>query len=709
LEDAAMRIRVAFPVCLVALALAAHAASPPDLLNYQGVLRDASGQPLHGSHDVVFRFFSAAIAGNEILVDAHNAVGGNPVVVSGGLFDVALGGGTVSDGSGPGTYAALSDVFRDHAQVWLAIQINGETLSPRLRVLASAYAMNAGHLDGRDSSFFLDTSSTAQTKAGPLFVDASGTPNFGVDAQGVTGGGHFGDAGQSGDAYVGYGDYGVFASGDVAGGRFEDGNSSALAYVGYGNRGIYASGTDIGGELRNSATGSVAHLAYYQLGIDAEGPTGGGQFRDGDGTATAYVANGSYGIRGYGSFVGGLFADTDGSGWAHVGYADTGIQGYGDASGGYFEDLNSSGWTQVGVSTYKISGSGAVSFVQNHPERSDRVIVYHAPEASEVAVYTRGSARLSAGSAGIALDPTFAWTANPDLGLTANVTPRGACPSLHVASVSTSRLEVRCDDAAGADLEVDFIVWGLRLGFEELPPVKPKEREARIPSMQEHRDLYASHPELRAHNALERFKPVEARRRGLDSPDVVDLGAARHLASGIGEFDPAVHGVQRIAPAELARHALDRPDAEAPSPPGTEEAPEPEDERTATPAVPHPTLRLAAPAEPGDVLALDPDDPGLLRPAAVPKDRGVVGVALAAAGPEHEEGIWEVAVATCGVVTARADAGYGAIRPGDLLTTSPTPGHAMLAHDAIPGTVLGKALDGLDSGTGTIRIVVMPR
>jgi thiamine monophosphate kinase len=87
----------------------------------------------------------------------------------------------------------------------------------------------------------------------------------------------------------------------------------------------------------------------------------------------------------------------------------------------------------------------------------------------------------------------------------------------------------------------------------------------------------------------------------------------------------------------------------------------------------------------------------------------VVGVALAAAGPEHEEGIWEVAVATCGVVTARADAGYGAIRPGDLLTTSPTPGHAMLAHDAIPGTVLGKALDGLDSGTGTIRIVVMPR
>jgi hypothetical protein len=56
-------------------------------------------------------------------------------------------------------------------------------------------------------------------------------------------------------------------------------------------------------------------------------------------------------------------------------------------------------------------------------------------------------------------------------------------------------------------------------------------------------------------------------------------------------------------------------------------------------------------------------------------------------------------------------AGYGAVETGDLLVTSPTPGHAMSAPDAVPspGTVLGKALEPLDTGQGTIRMLVMMR
>ena len=48
---------------------------PPDLLNYQGVLRDSAGAPVSGTVDIVFRLFDAASAGNEILVDAHDPVG----------------------------------------------------------------------------------------------------------------------------------------------------------------------------------------------------------------------------------------------------------------------------------------------------------------------------------------------------------------------------------------------------------------------------------------------------------------------------------------------------------------------------------------------------------------------------------------------------------------------------------------------------------
>ncbi len=84
--------------------------------------------------------------------------------------------------------------------------------------------------------------------------------------------------------------------------------------------------------------------------------------------------------------------------------------------------------------------------------------------------------------------------------------------------------------------------------------------------------------------------------------------------------------------------------------------------------------------------------------------------------PEHRrsrgqrgEGLFRDAVASFGVATVRADAGYGAILPGDLLTASPTPGHAMRAFETLPGTLVGKALDGLDAGTGTIRIVVLLR
>ena len=53
------------------------------------------------------------------------------------------------------------------------------------------------------------------------------------------------------------------------------------------------------------------------------------------------------------------------------------------------------------------------------------------------------------------------------------------------------------------------------------------------------------------------------------------------------------------------------------------------------------------------------------------------------------------------------DASYGAILPGDLLTSSPTPGHAMLATAPPQGVVAAKALQGLDSGSGLIQVLVV--
>jgi hypothetical protein len=68
----------------------------------------------------------------------------------------------------------------------------------------------------------------------------------------------------------------------------------------------------------------------------------------------------------------------------------------------------------------------------------------------------------------------------------------------------------------------------------------------------------------------------------------------------------------------------------------------------------------------------------------------------------------------CSVVTlgaykaVKADASFGAIRAGDLLTTSSHPGYAMRVRDkaAASGAIIGKALSSLASGTGSVTVMV---
>ena len=67
------------------------------------------------------------------------------------------------------------------------------------------------------------------------------------------------------------------------------------------------------------------------------------------------------------------------------------------------------------------------------------------------------------------------------------------------------------------------------------------------------------------------------------------------------------------------------------------------------------------------------------------------------------------AVALSGTVPCKVDATYGSIQVGDLLMASPTSGRAMRSADSKAGTILGKALEPLAAGTGTIKVLVMLR
>ena len=65
-------------------------------------------------------------------------------------------------------------------------------------------------------------------------------------------------------------------------------------------------------------------------------------------------------------------------------------------------------------------------------------------------------------------------------------------------------------------------------------------------------------------------------------------------------------------------------------------------------------------------------------------------------------------VAIAGRVYCQAEAGSAAIQPGDLLTTSNIPGHAMKATDdsRSHGAIIGKAMSSLKEGRGLVLVLV---
>ncbi len=111
----------------------------------------------------------------------------------------------------------------------------------------------------------------------------------------------------------------------------------------------------------------------------------------------------------------------------------------------------------------------------------------------------------------------------------------------------------------------------------------------------------------------------------------------------------------------------------------------------------------------------DAKNPGQLKLADRPYDTRVAGVVSGANGIHpgiqmQQQGLLEGGrnVALTGRVYVQADASNGAIKPGDLLTTSSNPGRAMKVsdHTRAEGAILGKAMTGLKEGKGTVLVLI---
>jgi hypothetical protein len=117
--------------------------------------------------------------------------------------------------------------------------------------------------------------------------------------------------------------------------------------------------------------------------------------------------------------------------------------------------------------------------------------------------------------------------------------------------------------------------------------------------------------------------------------------------------------------------------------------------------------------EPGSVMVIGYDS--ALGQSEQAYDKRVAGVV--SGGGDYKPGIVldrrepaqnRKSIALLGKVYCKVDATHAPIEVGDLLTTSPTRGHAMKATDALQafGAVIGKALHSLRDGYGLIPILV---
>lgn len=122
-------------------------------------------------------------------------------------------------------------------------------------------------------------------------------------------------------------------------------------------------------------------------------------------------------------------------------------------------------------------------------------------------------------------------------------------------------------------------------------------------------------------------------------------------------------------------------------------------------------------AEPGMVVAIDVENPGKLIVSAKAYDRTVAGIISGAGGVQPgmimgQSGTLasgEHPVALSGRVYCNVDATNAAVIPGDLLTTSTTPGHAMKVTDyaLAQGAIIGKAMTPLAKGEkGQVLVLV---
>lgn len=143
-----------------------NTAPPPSVVTYQGKIL-VGGASATTSLNMYFRIYDAP-SGGTLLYTASGTLG-SPTSISvtpnAGLFSVIFG--------ESGTNAMDPSIFKDNSDMYLEVQVETETLTPRKRITSAPYAFNAKYLDG-----FAPSQTPTNTAYIPV-SDDSGNFDFG--------------------------------------------------------------------------------------------------------------------------------------------------------------------------------------------------------------------------------------------------------------------------------------------------------------------------------------------------------------------------------------------------------------------------------------------------------------------------------------------------------------------------------------------------
>lgn len=444
---------------------AAAAAQPVGTaFTYQGQLING-GTAQNGPCDFRFKLFTASSGGSQ--VGSTQTLSG--VSVSNGLFTVAIDFGAV---------------FVGQAR-WLETSVtcpsggSFTTLSPRQALTATPNAMYAENASVKSDGATINGNGTVDA---PLAITNPLSLSQGSGTATITGA-NSGGIGVFGDSSAGDGVHGHTTSGPAAGvaGVNDSFGAGVYGQSNGGGAGLYGNGTATGDGVYGRGDGANGVEGFSQFGTGVRGSSGTGYGVWGssttfDGVHGDTASNGNSGVAGvnsgqgngvYGYSAGDPNSFDSGDGVHAVGTASCSGQFCGNGSYALQVDGIGDFSNFVGIGG-DLNVIGSKNFVAPHPSDPSKQIAFAALEGPESGTYFRGTARLVGGYAEVDVPESFRLV-TAEQGLTVVATASGAPAAIACVSRSLEKVAFR----GTADVEFDYVVHGVRAGFEAREAVQP--------------------------------------------------------------------------------------------------------------------------------------------------------------------------------------------------------------------------------------------